>query len=349
MADSSPLAEAAEPAPVWRPALFWQREQQTLVCTLCPFRCRLAAGQTGRCCVRRRQADGLVTATFSSAVEHWQAVERKPLYHFFPGRPVLTLAAPGCTFRCDYCQNAVVSQYGREAQAVWRGAPVDVPAIVRQAAARGGALALSYSEPILAAELTLDLAESAAPLGVPLLWKSNGFITDSALAKLAPHLAAVNIDLKAADERRHRVLTGAPLAPVLATLSALRAAGVWLEVSTPLIDGFNTDTASLHALSERIAAVSPATPWHLLRVTPDYRRPRLRPTSARQLLHARAIAQASGLHFVYVERALGAAATTTYCPACATPLIERESGSLPRSALRDGRCPSCAHSLPGRW
>ncbi len=135
---------------------------------------------------------------------------------------------------------------------------------------------------------------------------------------------------------------------MLATLSALRAAGVWLEVSTPLMDGCNTDAASLHVQSERVALLGPDTPWHLLRVTPDYRRPSSSPTASAQLRQARPIAHATGRRFVYVERALGAAAAAR-CPACATTVSERESGVLTRNRLRNGRCPCCSHRLAGRW
>jgi pyruvate formate lyase activating enzyme len=141
------------------------------------------------------------TGTLASAVQHWQSVERKPFYHVRPGLSTLTLAAPGCSFRCDSCLNAALSQYGRVPGVGWSATPLDPAATVALAAARGAAVALSYSEPGLAAELTEALHAAAQTAGapVPILWKSNGWLTPGAQARLAPCLTAVNIDLKYAD------------------------------------------------------------------------------------------------------------------------------------------------------
>lgn len=151
----------AAPPIHWQPAQFWQTEGGRLTCMLCPFRCALSDVQTGLCRVRRRSGDLLETATFASSVRHWHTIERKPLYHFRPGRTTLTLAAPGCTFRCDYCQNSRISQYGRDASVNWTALPVDPAQAVAEAWARDAIIALSYSEPGLAAELTLALWHEA--------------------------------------------------------------------------------------------------------------------------------------------------------------------------------------------
>ncbi|MSQ48629.1 MAG: AmmeMemoRadiSam system radical SAM enzyme [Deltaproteobacteria bacterium] len=333
----------------WQPAQFWQAEGERLLCTLCPFRCALSDGQVGLCRVRRRQGDHLETATFASSVHHWQTIERKPLYHFRPGRHTLTLAAPGCTFRCDYCQNSRISQYGRDDSVEWTALPVDSAQVVAEARAKDAMIALSYSEPTLAAELTLALAYEARETGVEIVWKSNGFVTPEALALIAPALAAVNIDLKAVDDDAHRRLTGAPVAPLLANLHAFRARGIWLEISTPLITGFNTDTASLVALAEQVYAIGAEVPWHLLRFHPDYHRLHADPTTPELLARAVAIAKDVGLRYVYVERALGARGRCTYCPQCGYEVITRDIWALRQNALHDGACPACGEIVPGKW
>jgi hypothetical protein len=186
----------------WAPAAFYRAEGADLVCTLCPHECRLGDGEVGACQVRRRTAARLETATFATTVRHIDPVERKPFYHFRPGSRVLTLAAPGCTFACHYCQNYRISQFGRVPEIAWSAEEVDPVEIVESAAGQGLSIALSYSEPTLAAELVLALAASGRGRGVPILWKSNGFITPGAIKRLAPCLEAVNVDLKAADESR---------------------------------------------------------------------------------------------------------------------------------------------------
>jgi pyruvate formate lyase activating enzyme len=338
-----------EPSIHWQAAQFWRAEGGRLVCELCPFRCALAEGGVGLCRVRRRRGDGLETATFASAVSHWHPIERKPFYHFRPGRRALTLAAQGCTFRCDYCQNSRISQYGRDDAAAWSGRPVDPADLVAQAQRQGALLALSYSEPSLAAELTLALWAEAQATGVEIVWKTNGFITPEALDRLAPALAAVNVDLKAVDDAAHRKLTGAPVAPVLDSLRGYADRGVWLEVSTPLIPGFNTDRAALYALAEAVCAVGRDTPWHLLRFHPDYRRLDAAPTSPELLAQACAIAREVGLRYVYVERALGEAGRNTYCPGCGGLAVSRLAGALDQLKLLDGACAACGQPIAGRW
>jgi pyruvate formate lyase activating enzyme len=332
--------------PEWRPALFGEPNGSGRVrCTLCPFRCVLADGQAGVCKVRRNNAGTLETTTYTAAVAHLTAIERKPLYHVRPGARVLTVAGPGCSFRCDYCINYRLSQYGREEAAPWIGVPAQPAEIASRAAAAGALLGMSYSEPSLAPELTLAFAE----YGIPVIWKSNGYLTDEAVDVVAPALLAVNIDIKAADEAPHRHLTGASLAPVWNAIKQFHAAGVWVEVSTPLIPGISADPDSLRKIAARLASIDIDIPWHLLRFTPDFRMSDSVPSSPAALRDAREIGHESGLRFVYVERALGATGRNTSCPACGRQLVDRGIWRMVQNDIMDGRCPQCGFLIPGRW
>lgn len=334
----------------WGPASFFERAGEGGIrCTLCPFRCVLRDGDAGVCKVRRRVGDAVLTATRQTSVVHADAVERKPFYHWRPGSTVLTLAPPGCSFRCDYCVNHRLSQVGRDEDAITRTVPVDPAAIVRQAADAGAGVCLSYTEPSLAPELTLDLAAHAAPLGVPVLWKTNGFVTPHALRELAPALAAVNVDLKAAGEEEHRRLTGAPLRPVLDTLRLLREAGVWTEVSTPLIPGVSAEPERLAAIAAFVASLGAGTPWHLLRFTPAHRMRDHAPTRPADLAAGVRAGRAAGLRYVYVERALDAPGRATHCPGCGGEVITRRVWGLTENRLTDGACPDCGTTIEGSW
>lgn len=306
----------------------------------------LDPGQVGACKVRRGSpGGGLETATFASSVAHVDAVERKPFFHYRPGTPTITLAAPGCSFRCDYCVNFRISQYGRDDESAWNGLPVDPAEIVARAAALGGSVALSYTEPSLAPELTLELARHGRDSGVAVLWKSNGFMTHEAIALCAPAVAAVNIDVKGVDEESHRRLTGGSVQPVLAAIQAFRERGTWVEVSTPLIPG----VADPERIAVVLAGISPDIPWHLVRFTPAYRMRGHDPTAPEALAAAVEAGRAAGLRYVYVERALGNQGRATYCPSCQTCLVTREVWSLKESRLEAGCCPDCGTSLEGRW
>jgi pyruvate formate lyase activating enzyme len=333
----------------WIPGLLATPDGGQVVCEVCPHRCRLRPGQAGYCQVRRGTAGGIETATFATTVEHIDPVERKPLYHWRPGTRLLTLAAPGCSFRCGYCVNFRLSQFGRDGGRDWTARPADPEAIVTRAADAGCAVALSYTEPSLAIELTLALAAAGAPRGVPVLWKSNGFLTPAAVAAVAPAVRAANIDVKAADEAAHRRLTGGALAPVLEAIAGLRALGVWLEISTPLIPGFSADDRQLAAIAGTLADIDPAMPWHLLRFTPTFRMATADPSPPHRLAAAAAIGRRAGLRHVYVERALGPAGRATRCPGCGATVVERGIWSTEAVHLRDGRCPACEHPVEGVW
>ncbi len=331
----------------WVPAILYRNDRERIECTLCPHRCRLSDGQVGLCRVRRRRGDVLETATFSGiAVSHEDPIERKPLYHFRPGTTALTIAAPGCTFFCSYCINYRLSQFGRPAGSPWSGGYTEVMDVVHRAAQIDGIVALSYTEPALACELTLELARAK---GLSVVWKSNGFLTQEAVQAVAPALAAANIDLKAATEEQHRRLTGAALKPVIDTIRALHDRGVWLEVSTPLIPAVNDNESDLTWMARTLANIGSEIPWHLLRFTPTFRMADRDPTTPAALARASEIGRAAGLRFVYVERALGQAGRTTYCPSCGEAAIVRGLWRTETNRLVDGACPGCTQAIDGRW
>jgi len=313
------------------------------------YACVLADGDSGLCQVRRRHGSRLETATFATSVRHLDTIERKPFYHYRPGRKVLTLAAPGCSFTCLYCQNYRLSQFGRVPEAPWRAEPVSTAALVAEAMQQDAAIALSYSEPSLAAELTLALAAAGRSHGVEILWKTNGFLTAEALAQISPWLAAVNVDLKAVDGHKHRALTGAPVGPVLEAIAAFIAAGVWVEISTPLIPKFNADLDSWRNIAAAVRDLGSNIPWHLLRFTPEYRLRRAKSTHPEVLNTARVIARESGLHYVYVERAYGPTARNTFCPQCGGEVVTRDIWATRAVSLVDGACPQYGFVIPGCW
>ena len=348
-ADTSDFDPTVKSTLEWQPAGFYRSQGDVLLCILCPHACVLADGETGRCQVRRRHGSRLETATFATSVRHLDTIERKPFYHYRPGRKVLTLAAPGYSFTCLYCQNYRLSQFGRTPAAPWRAEPVEVATVIAEAVEKNAALALSYSEPSLAAELTLALAAAGRSHGVEIVWKTNGFLTAEALAQIGPWLAAVNVDLKAVDEHKHKALTGAPVGPVLEVIAGFIAAGVWVEISTPLIPKFNADSNSLRNIAATVRELGPQIPWHLLRFTPEYRLRRAKPTPPEVLNAARVIAREAGLHYVYVERACGPAARNTFCPQCGEEVVRRDIWATRAVFLVDGACPQCGFAIPGRW
>jgi pyruvate formate lyase activating enzyme len=290
------------------------------------------------------------TATFATSTRHVTPIERKPLYHFRPGAQALTLAAPGCTFACRYCQNHRLSQYGRNDESSWSASPITAEEVVAEATAAGvHAIAFSYSEPVLSAELTLAIAPLARAAGLSVCWKSNGFIHEAAIAPIAAALDAACIDIKVLDEDRHRQLTAAPVGPVLETIRALIERGVWVEVATPVIPGINEDHEQLSQIAAAIADIGRSIPWHLIRFVPEYRLRDHAPATPAQLRAAVEIGRSHGLRHVYVDRVFGAHGRATSCSECGHVVVERGVGSFVSQDFVDDRCPRCHHRIPGVW
>lgn len=334
----------------WQTAQFFQINKDSITCTLCPHLCELKHHhQLGQCHVRRKTDKYLETAAFATSLQHLDAIERKPLYHYKPSSKVLTLASPGCSFRCLYCQNYRISQYGRSEDVPWQAKTADINQIITYAIQHQAAIGFSYAEPSLNAELTLELAKVAKPHLIDIIWKTNGFITPSAANKIIPCLAAVNIDLKSLNPKKHRSLTGADVASVLEIITLFYKAGIWIEISTPVIPKINADLYELKKIAEFIYAIDPSIPWHLGRFNPDHKLRNLPPTSTAMLKQGREMAFEVGLKHVYIERSLGIEARTTYCESCSHKLITRDIWALKVNHLIKGACPRCKTPLKGRW
>jgi len=248
---------------------------------------------------------------------------------------------------CRYCQNYRLSQAGKPTGLPWRAAPLEAEDLATRARIHNAAVGFSYSEASLASELTIDVARLGKAHGIDVVWKTNGFLTQHAVETVAPYLSAVNIDIKAADENRHRRLTGAALAPILETFRYLASSRVWVEVSTPMIPDVNADAESVRRIANWIAEISVDIPWHLVRFNPDFGMMQARPTLPSELDAAVEIAKDAGLNYVYVERSMGGRDTT--CPNCHAPVVQRDIWRTTSNVLINGGCPACGTAIAGKW
>lgn len=326
------------------PAAFWEAAGEQIRCTLCPHLCRLAEGQAGLCGVRQ-VAEGRLTTRADGwlVAAHATPIETKPFYHFAPGGRAFSFGAPGCTMSCSFCQNWQVSQLPKggagPAPAAWS------PEALVAAAVEGGcvALAATFTEPTLLAEYWLRLAPVAAAAGLALLWKTNGFTSPAVVAALSPHLAGVNVDLKAWAPARWQAL-GAAREPVLAATAAYAAAGLHVELTTVLDPEQWADEREFAGLSAWILEhLGPDVPWHLNRWHPDYLAADGVPVSAETLRAGRDAARAAGHRYVYTDA--DEAGRTTHCPACGAAVLRRGERGLLEDRRRGGGC-ACGQALP---
>jgi len=258
------------------PAMFYRKGEGTTVdCELCPHRCVLIDGASGRCHARTNRGGTLYARTYgiisALAVD---PIEKKPLAHFHPGTSILSVGSYGCNLRCLFCQNHEISQTGAPAAPtgkVLELTPADLVQAALEAVPRGNiGVAYTYNEPLVGFEFVLDTARLARSAGLLNVLVTNGYINPEPLKQLVPYIDAMNIDLKAFTDGFYHSLCGGTLAPVLAAIAA-SVPRCHVEVTTLIIPGHNSDPAEIDALSAALAAISAEIPLHLNRHHPDWR------------------------------------------------------------------------------
>ena len=279
-------------------------------------------------------------------------VEKKPFFHAYPGALAYSFGMLGCDLHCSYCQNWVTSQALRDPQAVSPPQRATPEALVSDALAQGARLVVStYNEPLITAEWAVEVFQRARAAGLATAFVSNGNGTHEVLSYIRPHIDLYKVDLKSFDDRHYREL-GGRLHPILDTIGWLHAAGVWVEIVTLLIPGFNDSDEEVRGLTRFLAGVSHDIPWHVTAFHPDYKMSDVTSTTAAMLQRAAAIGRDAGLRFVYAGNLPGRVGDLehTDCPGCGTRLVSRYGYLIQEYLLTpDGTCPSCALALPGRW
>jgi len=344
----SQLDELTRTALLCRPG----SEPGSVICTACPHGCRLADGQRGVCGLRHcRQGQLLAPWGYTSSVA-LDPLEKKPLFHVCPGATVLSFGMLGCNLHCPFCQNWTISQTVKDAQAVAmprRTTPEQLVHAAEQAGSRW--VAATYNEPLITAEWVTAVFQAARRRGLRTAIVSNGYASAQNLACLAPWVNAANIDLKCFTEKGYRWLGGS-LQPVLECIRALRAAGVWLEVTTLVVPGINDSPQELGDIAGFLAGVSPDIPWHVSAYHPDYHLADGPPaTPAATIERAASVGRGNGLRYVYSGNLRGLpGGEDTTCPGCSRPLVTRCIFSVRENRIgADGHCRDCGTPIPGLW
>ena len=332
-----------------------EQPDNTVRCTACGHRCLIREDRRGICQVRFNQGGNLRVPWGYVAALQADPIEKKPFFHVLPGADALTFGMLGCDFHCSYCQNWLTSQAlrdpasDRSIEYVRRISPEHLV----QFALRAGAevIASSYNEPLITSEWAVAIFRQANQAGLKCVYVSNGNATPEALQYLRPHLVGYKIDLKTMQDRHYRRLGGV-LEHVLDSIRLAHELGLWVEVVTLTVPGFNDSTDELMDAARYIASVSPDIPWHVTAFHPDYKMTDPPPTSVATLLRAAEIGQEAGLHFVYAGNIPGRTREYehTFCPSCQTLLIERSGFTVYRYHLTaKGTCPKCGSVIPGVW
>ncbi len=326
-------------------ALFYRRlEGKSVQCLLCPRKCTIPPGGTGFCGVRENHGGTLYSIVYerlcSMAVD---PIEKKPLYHFAPGSSCLSICTVGCNLECKFCQNWDIShpkEVGAHGTADERVPPERVVEIARKQGVEG--IAYTYTEPTIFYEYALDIMKLARKAGLYNVWVSNGFINPEPAMEASRYMDAINIDLKGSDDFYRKLCNAPGEAAVKKAAKLYKEQGVWVEVTTLVVPGYNDSRSVLAGISRWVRKeLGPDTPMHFSRFHPSFRLRDVEPTPARTLETACTIAVKEGLRYVYIGNVPGHRSESTYCPECGKPLIERMGFGI-RSMK--GTC-ECGHRL----
>lgn len=331
--------------------LYKKLQENKVQCNLCNHRCVIKEGKRGICGVRENQNGVLMTLVYGKLIaQNIDPIEKKPLFHFYPGSLSYSIATVGCNFRCLFCQNADISQMP-SGRGVILGDTKTPDAVVQAAIANGcKTISYTYTEPTIFFEFAHDTAILATQKGLRNVFVSNGYMTIEALDAMHPHLHAANVDLKGFDDKFYKKICGARLKPVLKTLEHMKALNIHLEVTTLVIPGLNDDETLLKELATFIVkSLGPETPWHVSRFHPTYKlvdRPSTPPDLVRR---ARQIGLDAGLQYVYTGNLPGDTGENTVCHHCGFTLIERFGFHVSHNAIKNGKCPKCETVVEGVW
>lgn len=331
--------------------LFTREPDGAIRCHACGHLCLLRSGKEGICRVRFN-ADGILRVprgyVAGLAVD---PIEKKPFFHAFPGAPTLSFGMLGCDYHCAYCQNWLTSQVLRDADALHMPTVMTAAEIAGLAVRhRTPVITSTYNEPLITSEWAVEIFRHARERNIACAYVSNGNATPEVLEYLRPWVRLFKIDLKGFRQATYRQL-GGKLDTVLDTIRRVHAMGMWVEVVTLVVPGFNDSRDELSELAGFLASVSPDIPWHVTAFHGDYRMTEPENTDAAGLRRAAAIGREAGLRYVYAGNLPGRVEELehTRCPSCTELLIERLGYRILRNTLEAGACPRCHLQIPGVW
>ncbi len=311
-------------------------------CKLCGMKCKnILPGKTGYCGVRKNVSGKLYSLVYAKACSiAVDPIEKKPLFHFAPGTECLSVSTVGCNFRCLHCQNSDISQdydeiYGRDI------GPEELVSIAKEQGAKG--IAYTYTEPTVFYEYAYDTMRLARKAGLYNVWVSNGYTSKDAIKKAARYMDAVNVDVKGDDDFYRKVCMVRGEEPVYDALKAYKRHGVWTEVTTLVIEGYNYSEDWIRKTSAWIKKnLGADTPMHFTAFYPHHKLTKAHPTSIEALLNCRRIAEGEGLRYVYTGN-VHAGHDHTLCPECRSTVIGRDGY---RVLSLKFECSNCGTKVP---
>jgi pyruvate formate lyase activating enzyme len=328
-------------------AKFWESTtDNTIQCFLCPHYCKINSEKTGICGVRKNENGKLFSLIYSSCSSvHEDPIEKKPLYHFFPGSTVFSLGSVGCNFRCDHCQNYEISRAAPSELSLNDIPPQDAADMAKRHNCRG--IAWTYNEPIIWHEYCYDSAKLAKDAGLYTVYVTNGFINEDPLKEISNFLDAMNVDVKAFDEGFYKKICKAKLQPVLNTCEIAKNLGIHIELTYLVIPGINDSNEDMQKFCQWVVEkLGENTPVHFSRFHPGYKMTNVPPTPIETLMKFYDMAKSSGILFPYIGNVPHGEYESTKCPSCGLKIVERYGFTSQLTGFSEGKCKNCGKSIP---
>ncbi len=335
--------------------LYQTLEDDSVRCLACGHRCLIREGRRGICQVRFNRHGKLFAPHGYVAALQSDPIEKKPFSHVLPGASALTFGMLGCDYHCPYCQNWFTSQFGRDEhsnQAIHYIRQISAGQVVAYAMQhQADVIVSSYNEPLITTEWAVRIFKQAKQNGLRCAYVSNGNNTPEAMEYLRPYLDAYKIDLKCMSDKNYRKL-GGTLQHTLDGIKRVKELGIWLEVVTLVIPGFNDSNEELWDAARFLAGVSPDIPWHVTAFHKDYKMTDPQNTDAQTLIRAAEIGREAGLRYVYAGNLPGHVGEyeDTRCPRCGLTVVQRRGYVVREYKITgEGKCPACGESIAGVW
>jgi pyruvate formate lyase activating enzyme len=321
---------------------------QVVNCNLCPHACNISEGKTGVCKVRRNLQGRLIADNYGKLSSlRMDPIEKKPLYHFYPGSKILSVGSWGCNFKCSFCQNWSISQEVPTMLMDEKNKVITPHELVKKAVEIQSniGIAYTYNEPIVWYEYMLETAKLAKAAKLKNVMVSNGFINHEPLKELLPVMDAFNIDLKGFSENFYTKLAHGKLYPVLNTLKAIRESGKHLEITNLIIPGTNDETGLFEEMLTWIFDnLGHETILHISRYFPNY----YYQIDATPSPTMTAMYNLASRHLLYVYPGNIEIGRTsdTYCPTCGYLLVQRDGYQVTIKGMKEHLCGQCGLKIP---
>ncbi len=327
-------------------ARFWNEfEDNRVQCVLCFHNCKIAEGMFGICGVRKNENGKLYSLIYGSCSSMAaDPIEKKPLYHFYPGTNAFSIGTVGCNFKCKNCQNSSISLATPSCSCIKEITPEQTIEIAQKYSCQG--IAWTYNEPTIWHEFTFDSAKLAKKAGLYSVYVSNGYINEDPLREISPFLDAMNVDIKAFDDGFYKKVCKAHLEPVLKTCILAKELDIHLEITYLVIPGYNDSADEVRQFCRWIVEkLGSSTPVHFSRFHSDYKMIDVPATSIESLLKIYNIAKESDILYPYLGNVPKGEYENTICPNCGNICIERCGYSVSLNGIEDDKCIQCGTSI----